>query len=130
MRSALTSIHIHIVWATWDRMPLISPERKPVVYMTIISECNKQRCEVLAIGGIDDHVHLLIRHAPTIGLSALVRNIKGISSHACGGDFKWQGGYAAFCIERPRIPTVTKYIQNQEEHHRTQNLIPFMERTS
>ncbi len=55
-----------------------------------------------------------------------MRQVKGSSSrwlnekHADLG-FAWQEGYSVFSVSESNIPAVVKYIENQEEHHRTRD---------
>src|SRR5436190_17106451 len=71
---------IHFVWATHERLPLITPEIERDVYRYMEKVCQDERCEVLAIGGMPDHVHLLAAISNTVSLSALMQNVKGGSS--------------------------------------------------
>jgi len=78
---------------------------------------------MLAIGGTDDHVHLLAEIPATLPVSLLMKNVKGSTSHlvnTVGGRndfFKWQGAYGAYTVGHLELPTITRYIQNQEQHH-------------
>jgi hypothetical protein len=72
------------------------------------------------IGGVDDHVHILIQLPPKIAAAALVRAIKAKSSKAlndCGAHFAWQEGYGCFSVSMSQLSTVRRYIERQEEHH-------------
>ena len=77
--------------------------------------------DVLAIGGIADHVHLLIRFPASISLSELVKQIKGSTSHLVTHrspqPFKWQGGYGAFTVSKKEVDKISLYIANQEARH-------------
>jgi putative transposase len=98
MRSPFTQLYLHFVWATWDRLPLITPLNERSIYSSILTKCRELKCHVLAIGGTSDHVHLLIRFPTTITVADLVKEVKGASSHlvthqiAMGEFFKWQWG--------------------------------------
>lgn len=65
MRENYTQLYIHCVWATWDRLPIITSEIRTPIYSEIIRQCNQLQCTAIAIGGIDDHVHLLVGIPPT-----------------------------------------------------------------
>lgn len=116
-------MHAHLVWATWDRLPLLTKERQAILYRCIKEECAAMGAEVLAIGGIEDHIHVLVSLPQTTALSALVKQIKGSSSHlankiAPSEFFKWQGAYAAYAVEKANLRRIQNYIERQEEHHR------------
>jgi REP element-mobilizing transposase RayT len=135
MRKPYTQLFVHLVWATWDRLPLIDPGLKPRIYRCIQAEAFGLGCEVSAIGGIEDHVHVLVRYPPVVSVSSLVKQIKGTSSRLVqrelrpGEFFKWQGSYGAFSIAETHIEAVRRYIHRQEEHHRTGRLNATLERT-
>src|SRR5947209_2742512 len=81
LRQPYTQLYIHLVWSTWDRLPLLTPELKATVYVCIQAECHALNTDVIATGGIEDHVHLLVRIPTTISIADLVKQIKGASSH-------------------------------------------------
>lgn len=124
MRSSKTQIYMHLVWATWDRMPLLTEPIRPQVYACLQAECARMRVQVLAIGGVDDHVHLLVRMPGSVAVAPLVKQIKGASSHMVNHEipksfgFRWQGSYGAFSVSKINLPLVRDYILRQEEHHR------------
>ncbi len=62
MRENTTYMFVHLVWSTWDRVPILTAMRKEAVYSCIQAECSKLTAEVVAIGGTEDHVHLLISY--------------------------------------------------------------------
>jgi REP element-mobilizing transposase RayT len=128
MRHKHTELYLRLVWGTWDRLPLLTPDVQAPLYACIQAECKALGVEVLAIGGITDHVHLLVRIPPTISVAELVKQVKGSSSHLVthrlpgGGTFKWQGGYGAFTVSTSEVPRIREYILRQEEHHRDRTL--------
>jgi putative transposase len=123
MRAPFTQIYIHLVWSTWDRAPIITQGLRDRLYAAMAKRCNEMNCNLLAIGGIEDHVHLLVQLHPAVSISDLVKDVKGASSHLMnheinpGGDFRWQGAYGAFSIREIEVDTVKTYILNQADHH-------------
>ena len=109
MREPWTELYVHLVWATWDRLPLITSELQQPIYSCILSECEKLKGELIAIGGMSDHVHLLVRMHPAVSVSDLVKQVKGGSSHLVthvlriDHFFKWQGAYGAFTVSKPDV---------------------------
>lgn len=76
----------------------------------------------MAIGGMKDHIHILLSMHPSEGISTLLQNVKAQASkwmHETKGieDFAWQAGYAAFSYSKSQLPQVIKYISNQKKHH-------------
>src|SRR2546427_7523150 len=81
MRDTYHRLYIHAVWATWDRLPLITPAIEAVIYADIRIECEKVKAELMEIGGVNDHVHVVVRIPPTLCVADLLKQIKGASSH-------------------------------------------------
>lgn len=135
MRDPFTRLYAHLVWATWDRLPLITPDIQPHIYRCIQAEATRMGCRIGAIGGIEDHVHVVVRFPPAVAISELVKQIKGVSSRLVqqevrlGGFFKWQGSYGAFSISQRDVEMVRRYVHRQEEHHRSGRLNAMLERT-
>ena len=80
--------------------------------------CRNEKIFVHEIGGMEDHVHMLIQLPPTIALADAVQEIKASSSKWLGKRFAWQRGYGAFSVCRSTLDRVARYIRNQEAHHR------------
>ena len=128
MRAPFTQLFLHCVWATWDRLPILTPQLERPVYTAITVKCQELKCEVMAICGMPDHIHLLVRLHPTIAVADLLKGVKGASSHlvthkvAVGEFFKWQGSYGAFTIGKGDVSRIKAYIERQKEHHARNNL--------
>lgn len=118
--------YMHYVFSTKSRQKIITPdlERRLWPYMGGIARENKMKA--LAIGGVEDHVHLLISLPSTLAIAKAIQLIKGGSSKwvtdtfPSHRDFEWQEGYGAFSISVSRVEKTIAYIKNQKEHHRTQ----------
>jgi len=126
---------LHFVWATKDRLPLISEEIETSVYNCIKAICRNNRCAVQAVGGMPDHVHLLIILPTTISLGQLMQQVKGgtsrfISTQLRPGEwFAWQPNYAVFAVSPSHKERVIRYIQNQKQRHAEGTLWPEAEET-
>lgn len=129
MHRNFTQLYLHLVWGTWDRLPLVTLDIQEVIYAAVISQCRQLGCKVIAIGGTADHVHLLTNFPPKLSVSELIGKAKGSLSHLITYEikpkqfFKWQGGYGAFTVSRQNIDQVADYIRNQATHHRQKSLI-------
>jgi putative transposase len=134
MREPFTQLYLHCVWATWDRLPLITPEIEEALYRAIIAKAHELKCEVITIGGMVDHVHVLTRFPATVAVATFVKEVKGSSSHlithvvAPDQFFKWQGAYGAFTVSKSGVEAVTAYILRQKIHHAENALIEDWER--
>ena len=121
MREPFTQLYVHLVWATWDRAPLITAEVLEVIDRAIRHECVQLGADVVAFGGVADHVHLLVRIPARLSVTELVKQVKGASSHLLNNrlkiPFKWQGGYGAFTVSKSALPRARAYVLNQQQHH-------------
>ncbi len=113
--------HIHLVFSTKDRAKLIPKpvQRRLWAYVAAICKNNQMLC--FAVGGMEDHVHVLFRLPPTLSLAKAINLLKANSSRWMsrqGTRFAWQKGYGAFSVSSSNVPAVIKYIDNQEAHHR------------
>jgi putative transposase len=74
-------LYYHIVWATKDRVPLITEDIQSKLYGYISRKVKKMNCILHALGGIEDHVHLVVSIPPKLSIADFIANIKGSSSH-------------------------------------------------
>ena len=117
--------YTHFVWATWDRLDLIEPSWEAALHADIYQQSHKWKARVLALNGVENHVHLLAALPATIAIATFVGEVKGGSSFFVNAHsftrnhFQWQGSYAAFSVSRWDVPKIRAYIDNQKEHHRS-----------
>jgi REP element-mobilizing transposase RayT len=90
------------------------------------------------VGGVADHVHLLVSLKPTHCISDFMRELKKTSSRwvreTIGvASFHWQDGYAAFTVSASSRNSVRTYIAGQEEHHQVKTfrdeLVSFLKKS-
>jgi REP element-mobilizing transposase RayT len=125
MPQSLSNVLIHLVFSTKDRTPSLTPEIGAELHPYLVGALANLGCPSIQTGGTADRVHTLFRLSRTIALAKVVQEVKTTSSkwvkdkwpHRAG--FAWQAGYGAFSIGQREAPTIVRYIQNQEEHHRT-----------
>lgn len=137
MANTYTQIHIHAIFAVKHRNALIQDSWSEKLYQYITGITQQYQHKMLQINGMPDHIHLLIGMRPTQSLSNLMKQIKGSSSEWINKNrwsnhrFSWQEGYGAFSYAKSQVPSVIRYIQNQEEHHRkktfTEEYIDFLD---
>ena len=135
-RRSKIEMFAHLVWATKGHSPNMTPEMERTAHRCIISEAEAMRCEVLAIGGMPDHVHLVVRLTGDVGVSALAKKVKGASSYLLNtlrepysDRFDWQKGFAAFSLDKTNLPNAIYYVQHQKQHHQANDLWPIWEET-
>jgi putative transposase len=123
MSSTHLSLNIHLVFGTKNREPMTSTEWMGALHAYLGGTTRGLGAIPLEVGGVVDHVHLLVGVKATHRVSDLVCEIKSESSrwiHEQTGkrNFAWQEGYGAFSVSPSQCDTVRKYIQTQEEHHK------------
>jgi REP element-mobilizing transposase RayT len=122
MPQSFAALHLHIVFSTKHRDPLIVPEIAPRLYEYLGGTTRGTGPALVAVGGMPDHVHLLVSLGRETAVADFVRTVKAGSSRwvhdTMSSSFAWQAGYAAFAVSQDRVPGVRGYIGNQAEHHR------------
>jgi putative transposase len=122
MSSTHLSLHIHVIFGTKYQRPLILPTWRSRLHAYIGGAAKTLDVVPEAVGGVTDHVHLLLGIRATHRLADVMRDLKRTSSawiHETIGDkeFEWQDGYGAFTVSASLIRTVKDYIGRQDEHH-------------
>lgn len=129
-------VYIHYVWATWDRCQLMTNEVERPLHRCIEAICEKCGCSVLAINGMSDHVHVLVKMSNTMTMADIVEKAKGGSSRYINDElmpdsgFKWQGSYGAFSVSPHEKQMVIRYIEGQKAHHEAGTVWPHVEETT
>ncbi len=123
MPSTHLSLNYHFVFATKDHNPVIAPEWRPRLHAFLGGCARTAEATALAVGGVADHVHLLIALRATHRVSDFMREIKTASSqwvHETIGlhSFAWQEGYGGFTVSTSQLEAVRRYIERQEIHHK------------
>lgn len=124
MPSTHLSLHYHIIFSTKDRHPFIADEWRARLHEYLGGLIRAADGIPEAIGGTNDHVHLMVGLPATIALAPFMQDIKQTSSrwiHETIGvkNLAWQPGYGAFTVSASNRDAVKEYIANQAEHHRT-----------
>jgi len=124
MANTYTSLLVHAVFSTKNREPLIAAELQNRLFPYMGGIARENQFRSLCIGGIEDHVHVLLSLTPGISIAKAVQLIKGGSSKWIHEtfphlqNFSWQEGYGAFSIGISQVDDTRKYIETQETHHR------------
>lgn len=133
---SLWRLFYHIVWSTREREPLISAEIEPVLYGYMIGKISAMNSIVHAVGGIEDHIHLVVSIPPTLAISDFVQRVKGSSAHHINQQFPhteprfgWQRGYGVFSLGERQLDRVLGYVRRQKEHHANHTCIAALEQT-
>src|SRR5690242_14626241 len=114
MPSTHLSLHYHLVFSTKNRFPFITTDWRSDLHAYLGGIVNGLNGVPVAIGGIEDHVHLLIGLRATHRLDYVVRDIKASSSgwahdNARSKKFEWQPGYLGVTVSPSQIERVKRY---------------------
>ena len=118
------SSYSHCVFSTKERRPLITPSLQERLWPFLGGIARENKMRALMIGGVADHVHLLLSLPATMSIAKAMQLIKGGSSkwiHETFPEqrlFAWQEKYGAFSVSVSQLDSVIAYISKQPEHHR------------
>jgi REP-associated tyrosine transposase len=124
MSSTHLSLHYHIVFGTKNHEPIIPPAWRGKLHAYLGGMLRTMNGIPESIGGVSDHVHLLIGLRATHCLADVLRELKSVSSgwvhdEIGARQFAWQEGYGAFTVSVSQREAVRRYIEQQAKHHRT-----------
>jgi putative transposase len=115
---------VHVVFATAERRSAIRDEMRERLHAYLGGIAHENGIQTLAVGGVADHVHLLLSLPRTVSVAKAVQLLKSGSSKWIhenfpgSRNFAWQEGYGAFSIGVSQKATTVKYIQAQVEHYK------------
>ena len=123
MPQSLANVLVHLVFSTKDRVPLIRSDVESELYAYTSKVLDTSDSPMIAIGGMEDHVHILFKLSRKIAIMDIVETVKTdtsrwIKSKGVGySDFYWQSGYGAFSVSPTTADKVIGYIRDQKKHH-------------
>ena len=121
---SFNSCLVHCVWSTKNHAAILNSDLRERLWPYLGGIARENGMKALAVGGVIDHVHILISLRATLSVARAIQLLKGNSSkwiHEAFSNralFGWQEGYGAFSIGVSGIEPTISYIRNQEEHHR------------
>ena len=127
-------LYYHLIWATKNREPIIVPPLDAALHQYLRGKGVSLGAIVYAVGGVEDHVHVVASIPPSIAVGTFVGQLKGASSHwvthvyRWRDGFEWQDGYGAISVSQRGLHGVVDYVLHQREHHAAQKTYPAMER--
>jgi putative transposase len=127
MANTFTSLYYHIIFSTKNREPWIHQDFEQRIWRFIGGIARKHRMSALQVGGIEDHLHGLIKAPPIFAPSEIAQILKGESSKWIHREFPklrlfgWQDGYGAFTVGKDDVESVIQYIRNQRLHHQSKS---------
>lgn len=124
VRMSYVSSYFHCVFSTKERRPLITPMLRERLWPFIGGIAKQNKVKAIEIGGVNDHVHILLSLPSTMAISKALQLIKGGSSKWIHETFReqrafaWQEEYGAFSVSVSQLEKTVQYIRKQEIHHR------------
>jgi REP element-mobilizing transposase RayT len=123
MAHAYYSLLVHCVFSTKDRQRLITPEIQADLWPYMGGIARTIGTKALAIGGLDDHSHMLLSLPAAMPVAKAIPQIKAgsslwLRSERSRRNFNWQEGYGAFSIGQSQVTATVNYVLRQEGHHR------------
>ncbi len=123
MAHTFASLYTHIIFSTKDRLPFLTAELTPDLLAYMGGILRKLDGKLIEANARPDHIHCLLSLPPALAVADAMRVLKTNSSawvHETRrrAAFAWQTGYGAFSVSQSNVPTVVKYIRNQDQHHR------------
>jgi putative transposase len=118
------SAYFHCVFSTKERRPFITPELRERLWPFLGGIAKQNKMKAIEIGGVADHVHILLSLPSTMTVAKAMQLIKGGSSKwihetfPSQREFAWQEEYGAFSVSVSQLDKIVEYIRGQEEHHR------------
>jgi putative transposase len=136
MGHAFHELFYHFAWSTRSRVALIRRDQRPGLLRIINEEAKRCGGWPIRHNAMPDHVHLLVRLPPTMCASDFIGRVKGATSHRVNEEIKpgfklmWQEGYGVLTLRKDEVQKVSRYIDDQETHHRLGKLSVLLERTA
>jgi len=126
---SFNSCLMHCVFSTKERRPFLTTVIRERLWPYLGGIARENGMKALAIGGVADHVHLLLSLPTTLSVAKAMQLLKGNSSkwlretfpELRAQGFAWQEGFGSFSIGVSGVDETIRYIQTQEEHHRRRN---------
>ena len=125
MPQSLSKVIVHIIFSTKERESWLGLDVRPRMHAYLATICRDLGAEVVRVGGVADHVHIVTTLPRTVSQAQLIEQIKKVSSKwiktldARYRSFFWQRGYGAFSVSPSQLEAVLEYVDTQQEHHRT-----------
>ena len=121
-------LFVHIIWSVQNREPLLTKPIRTILFSHIQKRAGEKGINVLAVNGVEDHVHALIQLHPAQNLLQVVKSIRTDAmewvneTKLINSPFQWEEHYAALSVNPSTIKQVVEYLGRQEEYHKTKTL--------
>ncbi len=117
-------IFLHVVWTTRSREPVLTAEAAGFLERFLPAIAREERAEVLAVGVVRSHVHVLVRVHPTTQVPRLLQRWKGGSALAATREgvmraraLSWAKAYSVTSVSPRQLSAAADYVRNQARRH-------------
>jgi REP-associated tyrosine transposase len=123
-----TFLFIHVMWTTLNRAPILKKPVRMVLFAFLQKHSAEKGIKIIAIQGVEDHLHVLLQLNPAQNLSQVVRSLKNDAAvwvkdtNLLDAELEWQPEYAAYTVSPSGMKQVMEFIANQETYHKSKTL--------
>lgn len=122
-------LFVHVIWSVHRREALLSKPVRKVLFAHLQKDLGEKGIRIVAMDGVEDHVHCLIQLLPSQNLLQVLRTIRAASASwinesklvTLPGEFQWDEAFWAASVSPSGVKQVVDYIAKQEEHHKTKS---------
>jgi putative transposase len=135
MGKTYCDLYYHATWGTYQRQPSITAEIERVLYPFLENKAKRFSGFLYAVGGTQDHIHLVLRIPASTSVGEFLGKLKGASSYFLNQElqitnfFRWQEGYGVSSVSFRDLRRVISYVRHQKQHHREDDLFSELEGT-
>jgi len=122
-------LYAHLSWTTFARLPLIKPPIADFLRRFLLAEAKRHGVRVVALGVVQDHVHLVVQLPAAFDIPRLVQGLKGASARIANRDriaehesLRWAQGYDLRSLSIRQVWAAVEYVRNQAQRHPTRAL--------
>ena len=125
MPQSLSKVIVHIIFSTKNRETFLDSDVRPRMHAYLATICRDFGADLVRVGGVADHVHIVTTLPRPLSQAELIEQIKKTSSKWIKEldpryrNFFWQRGYAAFSVSPNQLEAMLQYVDAQQQHHRT-----------
>lgn len=121
-------LFVHIIWSVQNSEPLLTKPIRTILFSHLQKRAGEKGINLLAVNGVEDHVHVLLQLHPAQNLSQVVKSLRTDAADwlnetkLIAHPFQWEDAYAALSVNPSTIKQVADFLGRQEEYHKTKTL--------
>ncbi|MFN4314053.1 MAG: IS200/IS605 family transposase [Chitinophagaceae bacterium] len=129
MGNTFTQLYIQFVFAVKYRAAQIDDTWRSQLHQFITGLIQSKGHRLIRINSMPDHIHIFVGFQPADSPASLMKAVKSESSKWINDQkftaqkFQWQEGYGAFSYSKSAVPAVSRYIENQQSHHKHRSFL-------